>query len=348
MTTTDPEYSVNDEIISFFTKTSATRSECDARANELTGGGKVVPIEVEGVCSYSVYAGPDLESVVEFRPKSLQLKTETCVLARKVYGSLAPSVSFAGEIGDEASGKEPLCIYVMNRIKGVTYLDFILANGFPENSETVFGYHKNVMADVAKFCALSWNAPLSIDPADRDQLQEKYIKELTLLHTALPKRFQPIIQKCIDSMDGILSLPMVLLYRDFRISKIMVDKASCHIVGVMDWAEAEVSPFGLNLHSIQALTGNLHLWKGWSRYDDFDELQDVFWSVFQEQVGALSEETLHTIKQARITGLLLSPGFTSRVANEPEYGPINDDEQGPYNMMMSLDGFLIYAAINFN
>ncbi|KAK7416916.1 hypothetical protein QQZ08_011834 [Neonectria magnoliae] len=227
MTIANPAYSANDEIVSFFTKTSATRLECDARANELTGG-KVVPIEVQGVCSYSVYAGPDLEYVVQFRLKSLELKTQTSALASKVYGSLAPSVSSEGEIGDEASNKEPLYIYVMNRIKGLTYLDFILASGFPENSQKVFAYRKNLVADIAKFFALSWNAPQSIDPAYRDQLHEKCVKELTLLHAALPDRFQPIIQKCIDFMDVILSLPMVLLHRDFGTCNIMVDEASCH------------------------------------------------------------------------------------------------------------------------
>lgn len=98
------EYSVNNEISTFFTKSSATRSDCDARAIELTSG-SAVPIEVQGVCSYTVYAGHDLEYVVQFRLKSLELKTETSALARKVYGSLAPNVSFEGEIGGEVSDK---------------------------------------------------------------------------------------------------------------------------------------------------------------------------------------------------------------------------------------------------
>lgn len=127
----------------------------------------------------------------------------------------------------------------------------------------------------------------------------------------------------------------------------MVDEASCHLVGVIDWAETEVCPFGLNLHTIQALTGKLHLRDGLSRYDEYDDLQNVFWSIFQEQVGVFSEETLHTINLARIIGLLLSRGFTSRLANEPEYEPIRDDQQGRYNKLY-LDGFLINAATKLN
>ena len=84
------EYSNDAEIASFFAKTSVTRSACDTRARELA----VVPVKVQGVCSYSVYAGPDLEFVFQFRLKSLYLKTETSILARKIYGTLAPEVSF--------------------------------------------------------------------------------------------------------------------------------------------------------------------------------------------------------------------------------------------------------------
>lgn len=167
------------------------------------------------------------------------------------------------------------------------------------------------------------------------------------MHAALPSRFQPIAQACIDSMDDILSLPMVLLHRDFGSCNIMVDEATCHLVGVIDWAEAEVCPFGLNLHSLQSLTGKLHLRNGWTRFGDYDTLQDVFWETFKREVGGLSDDQLRTIKLARALGLLLSRGFTSRLANEPEPVPIGDDEQGRYNMM-SLDGFLINPQIKFD
>src|SRR4051794_25699136 len=93
------EYSVNAELDAFFHKTSAARLACDIRARELTGG-KVVPIEVQGVCSYSVYAGPNLEYVVQFRLESLSLKIEVALLASEIYGSLVPNVSFEGEVGD--------------------------------------------------------------------------------------------------------------------------------------------------------------------------------------------------------------------------------------------------------
>lgn len=149
-------------------------------------------------------------------------------------------------------------------------------------------------------------------------------------------------------MNDILSLPMALLHRDLGSCNIVVDEATCRLIGVIDWAEAEMCPFGRNLHSLQSLTGNLHLRNGWTRFGDYKTLQDVFWESFKREVGGLSDDQFRSIKLARALGLLLSCGFTSRLANEPEPVPIQgDDEYGRYNMM-SLDGFLINPQKKFD
>ncbi|KAK3369760.1 hypothetical protein B0T24DRAFT_365503 [Lasiosphaeria ovina] len=98
------------------------------------------------------------------------------------------------------------------------------------------------------------------------------------------------------------SLPMVLLHHDIGDANIMVDEKSCHLVGVVDWAEAESCPFCLNLYTLQALMGKLHLKNGWTLYDDHGALQDVFWDTLEQEVEGLSEETIRTVKNARITG----------------------------------------------
>ncbi|KAK4033076.1 hypothetical protein C8A01DRAFT_40465 [Parachaetomium inaequale] len=315
MATTYSEYSVDAEIEAFFKKTSATRDECHARAKEVAGD-NVVPVQVQGVCSYSVYAGPELEYVVQFRLESLALKPE-----------VTSRVSFEGLVGD--AEKEPLYVYFMSRVRGITHLDFILENGFPEDTPDNLRWRKNLMTDVAHFMALPWKGPQPVTPEYRNNLRQTYLRDLQLLRTALPARFQPIVQTCIDSIDDIMSLPMVLLHRDFGSCNIMVDETTYHLVGVIDWAEAE-----------------LHLRNGWTRYVDYDALQEVFWGTFREEAG-LSDQQVATIKLARALGLLLSSGFTCRLANEPEPTPIGDDEQGRYNML-SLDGFLINPETNFD
>lgn len=112
---------------------------------------------------------------------------------------------------------------------------------------------------------------------------------------------------------------MVLLHKDFGVCNVMVND-TCNLVGVIDWAEAEIAPFGLNLHSHQWLISKIHLKHGWTRFDDYVVLEETFWNTLGEEAGGLGNETIKVIKAARITGLLLSRGFTSRLANEP--GPV--------------------------
>lgn len=148
MATVYAEYSVESEIEAFFKKTSAIRAACDARAAELAGE-NVVPIDVQGACSYTVYAGPQLEYVVQFRLESLALGTKVTSLATEIYGSLVPKVSFEGKIGD--GEKEPLYVYLMSRMRGITHLDFILAHGFPPNSPSNSVWRQNLIGDIAQY-----------------------------------------------------------------------------------------------------------------------------------------------------------------------------------------------------
>lgn len=152
MATSDLAYSVDQEIADFFEKTEATRSACDAFAREHVGG-NIIPVAVQGVCSYTVYAGPNAEFVVQFRLASLQLSMEVANLARSVYDHFAPRVTFLGQIGEVTERKESLYIYVMSRVRGISYLDFILAHNsqVSENSPKFSSWRKNLVIDIAKY-----------------------------------------------------------------------------------------------------------------------------------------------------------------------------------------------------
>jgi hypothetical protein len=76
----------------------------------------------------------------------------------------------------------------------------------------------------------------------------------------------------------------------------------------------------------------------------------LLWRIYS---GVLSlwkleggNDTIRTIKAARIVGHLLSRGFTSRLANMPEPVPIRDDESGAYNTR-ALDDLLINPPKRF-
>jgi hypothetical protein len=118
-------------------KTTATRSACDSFARAHVGG-DVVPVAVQGVCSCTVYAGDNAEFVVQFRLASLQLSMKIAKLARSIYGQFAPQVTVLGQIGEVTENKEALYISVISRLRGISYLDLILAYNslVPENSPT--------------------------------------------------------------------------------------------------------------------------------------------------------------------------------------------------------------------
>ncbi|EXJ81860.1 hypothetical protein A1O1_07925 [Capronia coronata CBS 617.96] len=221
-------YSFDQCIAEFFAKTSVTRPNCDARAKELVGG-DVVPFDIQSTCSYAVYAGPKLEYIVQFRLKPVRLKVENAVLAKEVYGSLAPDVSFYEELGSEVDGKETIFPVVMTRAPGRTHL---LVHGPPWNTQQRFDQRENLLTDMARFFALSWRQPATIEEGHRTSLRQTYLRELRILLTSLPERFHVLVQHCIDSMDAIFSLPMVFLNPDLRSGNLMVDEMSCHLTGV--------------------------------------------------------------------------------------------------------------------
>jgi len=178
-------------------------------------------------------------------------------------------------------------------------------------------------------------------------LAQRYTSDLQLLLTALPERFQAIVQGVLDHLDLVFSLPMVLLHRDFGTSNILVEDKTCHLTSVIDWAEAEVSPFGQNLHSLEAFTSSLNLQQGWKRYDDYKDLQVSFWDTFGNEVGkSFTQETKKAIETSRVIGLLFSRGFTKRLANAAPPTPISDDSTGSYNMLF-LDGLLLKPETKF-
>lgn len=193
------------------------------------------------------------------------------------------------------------------------------------------------------FTLLHGKNPQTVDQSFREALHQRYERDLRRLLAALPDRFRPIIQQSIDALPAIVSLPIVVLHKDFGVCNVMVDANDNHMVGIIDWAEAEIGPFGTNLHSLQQFMSHYRLGVGWVRHDNYNALDSTFWDTFSTAVGGLEEETTRTIKSAIIVGLLRSHGFTRRLANMPEPEPIRDDESGAYEML-GLDTLLIAPA----
>lgn len=50
----------------------------------------------------------------------------------------------------KTAGQEPLLVYVITYMRGMSRLDFILTHGFPENSPKNMAWRKNLIQDVAR------------------------------------------------------------------------------------------------------------------------------------------------------------------------------------------------------
>lgn len=141
------KYSLLDSLRSFFAKTTVQRTECDQRAIQLVGGTTVMPVAIQGNCSYTLLAGPSLEFIVQFRPLDLAIDTQTIALAREIHGDLVPPILETGQMGTLHTSQEgtrntqsyevstpmnPLAWHVSPRVQAsctsgmaVSYLDFL-------------------------------------------------------------------------------------------------------------------------------------------------------------------------------------------------------------------------------
>lgn len=103
-----------------------------------------------------------------------------------------------------------------------------------------------------------------------------------------------------------------------------------------------------------------HLRNGAVRYPRYEALYQRFWDGLGKGIGrgefigggggdddATTANVISTIQSAMILGLLLSNGFTSRLANEAAPVPISEDSREGAYKMLKLDSFLVREETKF-
>lgn len=141
-------YSLEDSMASFFSTYGVERNICDAKSIELVGG-SAIPVSIQGNCSYSVYAGPSSEFVVQYRPESLPVDIEIIRRARDIHGLKVPLMEEQGRL--DASGKKgALIIYVMPRVQGMSYLEFVRKQGI-SGSPSILRWRSTFIKDAARY-----------------------------------------------------------------------------------------------------------------------------------------------------------------------------------------------------
>ncbi|KAJ5098364.1 hypothetical protein N7532_005365 [Penicillium argentinense] len=93
--TTYVVYSFESTIAEFFnSSTTVTRRQCDEFAISLVGGVST-PLEMQGVCSYTVRAGPDKSKIIQFGGEDSIIDMGNISIAKAAHpnSSLAASIS---------------------------------------------------------------------------------------------------------------------------------------------------------------------------------------------------------------------------------------------------------------
>ena len=158
-----------------------------------------------------------------------------------------------------------------------------------------------------RFFASAWKTP---------QIPQKgktlvYKAKLMQLSSTLPSRFESVIERLYRNLDELVyQVPWVLTHPDISNMNILVDPDSCHLTGIVDWADASIEPFGIALCGLESVLGcsGPH---GWSYYgNDVSNSRRLFGrALFSEIGGAASDETLMAIEEVRTLGILLRYGF---------------------------------------
>ena len=70
-------------------------------------------------------------------------------LARKIHGNLAPTTTYHGQLGENTS-PEAVSVYSLDRIPGISYIEYLLADTHGRDSEENVALRVGLMTDLAR------------------------------------------------------------------------------------------------------------------------------------------------------------------------------------------------------
>lgn len=144
----------------------------------------------------------------------------------------------------------------------------------------------------------------------RDSLFSEYSSRLSQLAEGLPERFHPSLKYLIANLPRLFAKdwPMVPNHDDLLENNIHVDQETGQILGICDWKDTLISPFGMSLGGLESALG-IRTKRGWRYHANQQELRDIFWEAFYDAIGQVSEEQKKLFEVARLVGIFLENGF---------------------------------------
>ncbi len=136
---------LDERISNFFAQAGActSQTECDTLAST-TFGGPVTPVADQGAWSYTVTAGLDNNTIVQFREPDSPLDVETIATAHSIHSDLVVACVYHGTIGSPSG----LLVYSMPKLPGDTYFSIsatLRDDDFNHRLTTVLGLAECVL-----------------------------------------------------------------------------------------------------------------------------------------------------------------------------------------------------------
>ncbi|XWW92911.1 hypothetical protein V2A60_000838 [Cordyceps javanica] len=88
-------------------------------------------------------------------------------------------------------------------------------------------------------------------------LMDGYLTDLKLLSAGLPSRFRQTVNHLVEQLPRLFEhdWPMVPNHTDLRDNNIHVDPETGHVMGICDWGDTVLSPFGMSLWGLETVLG---------------------------------------------------------------------------------------------
>lgn len=167
------------------------------------------------------------------------------------------------------------------------------------------------------FFASAWhNTSANIPFPNRADLFDEYSSQLTQLAEGLPTRFRQTLDSLIASLPGLFAedWPMVPNHTDLLENNIHVDPSTGRLVGICDWKDLEISPFGMSLRGLETMLGMDKMGKGWCYHANHEALRSIFWKSFNQIMGETRVDD--RVEVARLVGIFLANGWEYNEADE--------------------------------
>lgn len=255
------------------------------------------PVKVQGYCSYTVF-GDNL--VIQFRPPQHDLDMYVVKAAKLVYSEQAPMICF-----HRALYRSGLLMYTMERMHGISLAEY---RSMRESLKKQPKASKTFCEGFAKFLARGWHHR-EITDLPYGMIGLSLRNRLVKLSSKLPIQFRHVARTVLTKLHAVEALPWILTHGDVVPGNIMVNPSSGQFSGMVDWAEAEMLPFGVCLYGLEEFLGHMTR-SGFVYHKGADAARSAFWETLMMYIPELNNKSvLEAVLLAKDLGVLLWHGF---------------------------------------